>query len=172
MYNFLFGGFDTLANCEEDDEFEGDELDSIPAGRKTKDGYLKDGFVVDTNDDEDNNDDTDDDDADDTDYEEEDDEEDTATETDDENYDDDDDDDDDDEDDDDEDEEDDEDEDDGDAANEESDEINPKKKCNGAKNKILSKKITASKKRIVKQPKEEMVPSFELVEEAYEYFDD
>ena len=172
MYNFLFGGFDTLANCEEDDEFEGDELDSIPAGRKTKDGYLKDGFVVDTNDDEDNNDDTDDDDADDTDYEEEDDEEDTATETDDENYDDDDDDDDDEDEDEDDDEEDDEDDDDGDAANEESDEINPKKKCNGAKNKILSKKITASKKRIVKQPKEEMVPSFELVEEAYEYFDD
>jgi hypothetical protein len=174
MYNFLFGGFDTLANCEEDDEFEGDELDSIPAGRKTKDGYLKDGFVVDTNDDEDNNDDTDDDDADDTDYEEEDDEEDTATETDDENYDDDDDDDDDDDQDDDDDEDEDDDDDDAVVENEEeeSDEINPKKKCNGAKNKILSKKITASKKRNVKQPKEEMVPSFELVEEAYEYFDD
>ena len=171
MYNFLFGGFDTLANCEEDDEFEGDELDSIPAGRKTKDGYLKDGFVVDTNDDEDN-DDTDDDDADDTDYEEEEEEEATTTETDDENYDDDDDDDDDDEDED-EDEEDDE-EDDAVVENEEeSDEINPKKKCNGAKNKILSKKITSKKRNAKQQPKEEIIgPSFELVEESYEYFDD
>ena len=48
MYNFLFGGFDTLATCEQDDEFEEDELDSLPAHRKTKDGYLKDGFVVDS----------------------------------------------------------------------------------------------------------------------------
>ena len=48
MYNFLFGGFDTLATCEHDDEFEEDELDSLPVHRKTKDGYLKDGFVVDS----------------------------------------------------------------------------------------------------------------------------
>ena len=47
MYDFLFGGFDTLANCDDDDN-EDDELDSVPAHRKTKDGYLKDGFVVDT----------------------------------------------------------------------------------------------------------------------------
>jgi len=46
MYDFLFGGFDTLANCDDDDEC--DELDYIPAHLKTKDGYLKDGFVVDT----------------------------------------------------------------------------------------------------------------------------
>jgi hypothetical protein len=55
MYDFLFGGFDTLANCD-DDENEDDELDSVPAHRKTKDGYLKDGFVVDSsseNDDDD-----------------------------------------------------------------------------------------------------------------------
>ena len=76
MYNFLFGGFDTLATCEQDDEFEEDELDSLPAHRKTKDGYLKDGFVVDseeeseseseeeTDDDDDDNDDDDDDDDD------------------------------------------------------------------------------------------------------------
>ena len=51
MYNFLFGGFDTLATCEQDDEFEEDELDSLPAHRKTKDGYLKDGFVVDSEED-------------------------------------------------------------------------------------------------------------------------
>jgi hypothetical protein len=48
MYNFLFGGFDTLATCEHDDEFEEDELDSLPVHRMTKDGYLKDGFVVDS----------------------------------------------------------------------------------------------------------------------------
>ena len=47
MYNFLFGGFDSLINCHDDDDNEEDELDSIPAHRKTKDGYLKDGFVVD-----------------------------------------------------------------------------------------------------------------------------
>ena len=46
IYDFLFGGFDTLANCDDDDNEE-DELDSIPTHRKTKDGYLKDGFVVD-----------------------------------------------------------------------------------------------------------------------------
>ena len=176
MYNFLFGGFDTLANCEDDDDFEEDELDSISAGRKTKDGYLKDGFVVDNNDD-DTDDDTDHDDADDTDYADEE-ETTTTTETDDDNYDDDDDDEDEDEDED----EDDDDEDavnndnDNDNDNDESGEIILKKKCNGgAKNKnLLSKKITTSKKRNTKQqPKEEIVgPSFELVEESYEYFDD
>lgn len=60
MYDFLFGGFDTLANC--DDDYESDELDSIPAHRKTKDGYLKDGFVVDNDDDDDDDSDDDDDD--------------------------------------------------------------------------------------------------------------
>ena len=155
MYNFLFGGFDTLANCEDDDEYEDDELDSIPASRKTKDGYLKDGFVVDTNDEDDDEDDDEDEDDEDTDYEED------TTETDDENYDDDDDDDDD---------EDDTENDDNDDA---SDEINTKKKCNYAKNKMSTKKSTISKKRNIRQPKEEIVgPSFELVEEAYEYFDD
>jgi len=68
MYNFLFGGFDTLTNFEDDDNEE-DELDSIPAHRKTKDGYLKDGFVVDTSS-------NDDDDADDTDDDDEEDDED------------------------------------------------------------------------------------------------
>jgi hypothetical protein len=53
MYNFLFGGFDTLANCDDDEYNEEDELDSIPAIRKTKDGYLKDGFVVDNSDEDD-----------------------------------------------------------------------------------------------------------------------
>lgn len=78
MYSFLFGGFDTLVNCDDDDDDEEDELDAMPANKKTKDGYLKDGFVVDTsgededdddddgeNDTEDDEDDTDDDDDDD-----------------------------------------------------------------------------------------------------------
>jgi len=79
MYNFLFGGFDTLANYE-DDENEEDELDSIPAIRKTKDGYLKDGFVVDTsscdNDDEDEEEEEDEDEEDDEEDDEEEEEED------------------------------------------------------------------------------------------------
>lgn len=54
MYNFLFGGFDSLVNGDDDEEE--DELDSIPAHRKTKDGYLKDGFVVDSSEDDDEDD--------------------------------------------------------------------------------------------------------------------
>ena len=73
MYNFLFGGFDTLANCDDDDENEDDELDSIPAIRKTKDGYLKDGFVVDNSDETDET--EEDEDEEDEDEEDEDDEE-------------------------------------------------------------------------------------------------
>ena len=145
MYNFLFGGFDTLANCEECDDFEEDELDSISAIKKTRDGYLKDGFVIDSNDDDD----VDETDDDETDYEEDD-----STETDDDCDDDDDDDDDDDND-----------------HDDDADEIDPKKKCNGAVKNVISKKTT--KKRNVKQLNEETVgPSFELVEEAYDYIDD
>ena len=73
MYDFLFGGFDTLANCEDDDD-ECDELDSIPAHRKTKDGYLKDGFVVDVGGDDDDEEDEDDDEEDDEDDEDDDEE--------------------------------------------------------------------------------------------------
>lgn len=48
IYDKLFGGFEDLAaTCAEDDEEE-DELESIPASKKTKQGYLKDGFVVDS----------------------------------------------------------------------------------------------------------------------------
>lgn len=56
IYEKLFGGFDDLAvTCAEDEEEE-DELDNVSASKKTKQGYLKDGFVVDTSDtdDEDN----------------------------------------------------------------------------------------------------------------------
>lgn len=46
IYEQLFGGFENLDSEEEMSE---DELESIPAELKTKNGYLKDGFVVDDN---------------------------------------------------------------------------------------------------------------------------
>lgn len=48
IYEYLFGGFESLVGNEDDDDDEEDELDSIPKNRKTRDGYLKDGFVVDS----------------------------------------------------------------------------------------------------------------------------
>ena len=49
MYEKLFGGFENLALTAAEDEEEEDELEAIPAAKKTKKGgYLKDGFVVDT----------------------------------------------------------------------------------------------------------------------------
>jgi len=52
IYEKLFGGFEDLAvTCVEDEEEE-DELDNISASKKTKHGYLKDGFVVDSDSDE------------------------------------------------------------------------------------------------------------------------
>ena len=47
IYEYLFGGFESLVVVEDDDDEEEDELDSVPKNRKTRDGYLKDGFVVD-----------------------------------------------------------------------------------------------------------------------------
>ena len=46
MYNKLYGGFETLANTAKSDELEPDALATVPAHKKTKEGYLKDGFVV------------------------------------------------------------------------------------------------------------------------------
>ena len=43
MYEKLFGGFEDLNDTEEKSE---DELEKVPAEKKTKSGYLKDGFVV------------------------------------------------------------------------------------------------------------------------------
>lgn len=48
IYNKLYGGFENLADTAESDEKEPDELDNIPENKKTKEGYLKDGFVVET----------------------------------------------------------------------------------------------------------------------------
>jgi hypothetical protein len=50
MYEKLFGGFEDLAATAKEDAEEEDELDGIPDSKKTKHGYLKDGFVVDSSD--------------------------------------------------------------------------------------------------------------------------
>lgn len=53
LYEVLFGGFEDLSATAAEDEFEVDELENIPASKKTKvGGYLKDGFVVDEDEDE------------------------------------------------------------------------------------------------------------------------
>ena len=52
FYEKLFGGFETLSVALEEDELEEDELDNIPNEKKTKNGYLKDGFIVDSEEDE------------------------------------------------------------------------------------------------------------------------
>lgn len=49
MYETLFGGFEDLSATAKEDEEESDELEDISPSKKTKQGYLKDGFVVDTN---------------------------------------------------------------------------------------------------------------------------
>jgi hypothetical protein len=50
IYEKLFGGFEDLSKTAQEDEKEIDELESIPASKKTKNGYLKDGFIVDDED--------------------------------------------------------------------------------------------------------------------------
>lgn len=47
IYEKLFGGFEDLSKTIKEDENEVDELDEIPKKNKTKEGYLKDGFVID-----------------------------------------------------------------------------------------------------------------------------
>ena len=48
IYEKLFGGFEDLSNTMDEDENEEDELANIPKDKKTKSGYLKDGFVIDS----------------------------------------------------------------------------------------------------------------------------
>ena len=56
IYEKLFGGFENLALTIAEDDAEEDELARIPKSKKTKKGgYLKDGFVVDSDDNEDEN---------------------------------------------------------------------------------------------------------------------
>ena len=64
MYEKLFGGFEDLTLTAIEDENEIDELENIPKEKKTKDGYLKDGFVVDSSDTEEEISETDDEDED------------------------------------------------------------------------------------------------------------
>ena len=47
IYENLFGGFEDLTTTAIDDENEVDELEAVPAHKKTSNGYLKDGFIVD-----------------------------------------------------------------------------------------------------------------------------
>jgi len=54
IYEKLFGGFEDLAATAAEDEAEEDELTNVPKEKKTKQGYLKDGFVVDSSDTEEN----------------------------------------------------------------------------------------------------------------------
>ena len=49
IYEYLFGGFEDLCSETESE----DELENIPANMKTKEGYLKDDFVVDDDNEED-----------------------------------------------------------------------------------------------------------------------
>ena len=54
IYEKLFGGFEDLVATAAEDEEEEDELANVPKEKKTKQGYLKDGFVVDSSDTEEN----------------------------------------------------------------------------------------------------------------------
>lgn len=152
MYNFLFGGFDTLANCDDEyDDDEYDELDSIPAHRKTKDGYLKDGFVVDAE--EEDDDDAEEEDTDETEYEDE-----TTTSSDcddiddsDDSYDHD------------------EDDDEGNHNHNIANPTNATSHTSRAVHPTSKKKHTVSKKRGVVAKDDVAIPSFELTEEPYEY---
>ena len=55
IYEKLFGGFEDLSATADEDENEEDELANVPKNKKTKQGYLKDGFVVDSSDTEESN---------------------------------------------------------------------------------------------------------------------
>lgn len=48
IYESLFGGFEDLTSSAIEDEQEEDELANVSKDKKTKHGYLKDGFVVDS----------------------------------------------------------------------------------------------------------------------------
>ena len=74
IYEKLFGGFEDLALTAIEDENEIDELENVPKEKKTKQGYLKDGFVVDSDAEEDDDYETEDEDSDDLDESDESDE--------------------------------------------------------------------------------------------------
>ena len=70
VYEYLFGGFEDI---DEDEEPSEDDLENVPQVMKTKHGYLKDGFVVDSIENDDDNDEDDDDDDEGDDYDDDDD---------------------------------------------------------------------------------------------------
>lgn len=53
VYEHLFGGFEVIDDADSEAEYSEDELVSVLAEKKTKSGYLKDEFVVNTNGDSD-----------------------------------------------------------------------------------------------------------------------
>lgn len=55
IYEKMFGGFESTANNGDEDEL--DELESVLKSKKTMNGYLKDGFVVDSENEEEEDDD-------------------------------------------------------------------------------------------------------------------
>jgi len=77
IYEKLFGGFEEI--CESDDDDDDDESgDDIDPSSLTKEGYLKDDFIVDEDEDEENEDDEEDEDEDEDDEDDEDDDADEA----------------------------------------------------------------------------------------------
>jgi len=61
IYEFLYGGFEDIGDEDEEEESEDSVDENVP---RTKDGYVKDGFVVEDDDDEDEDEDDDEDDDD------------------------------------------------------------------------------------------------------------
>lgn len=53
IYEYLFGGFEDIGDEDSEDDSDSDEDDDIP---RTKEGYVKDGFIVDDDDDEEDDD--------------------------------------------------------------------------------------------------------------------
>ena len=52
LYEKMYGGFENLGDTCKADEDESDELETIPKHKKTSTGYLKDGFIVDSDNEE------------------------------------------------------------------------------------------------------------------------
>ena len=50
IYEYLFGGFEDIGDEDSEEEEEEDELENVPT---TKEGYAKDGFIVDDDEDDD-----------------------------------------------------------------------------------------------------------------------
>ena len=53
LYEKMYGGFENLGDSCKADEDESDELEAVPKSKKTATGYLKDGFIVDSDNEED-----------------------------------------------------------------------------------------------------------------------